>query len=244
MGPLLYFLYCAYDVFLWEHVSWKEQAVQIIFLISNCLSFLSSTLFHWFGCCNERAQLNLVRFDISMIALLIGGNTHNMILFTCFQAPIFLLCIMRFIVTKPFVHFIWLPFLCARLLVLSWPCFLHFPVMTIVCCECLYLQQLQVCFICFFFWNLQQGFGLCPIFHIVSLYGVTDEVAEFLVFLFTVYLLCGAGLLLYASRIPERYFPNKFDIYVCTPRIIHSYYTSFIRINFGICSVLYLNVLY
>ena len=45
-----------------------------IFILSACICFLSSTMYHWFGCLSEACHDNLLVLDLSGVGILIAGS--------------------------------------------------------------------------------------------------------------------------------------------------------------------------
>jgi adiponectin receptor len=97
------FFYLFFEILFFWDLNKVEKALFCAYALSASYCFLASAIFHWFGSLSELIFFKLAKFDMSGIAVLIGGSMYVPIYyaFKCspnialiYNLSIFLLCIL------------------------------------------------------------------------------------------------------------------------------------------------------
>jgi adiponectin receptor len=173
-----------------------EQGLFILFTLCAAYTFATSALYHWFCCLNSDTFYDLARFDMSGIALLIGGSMVVPLYyaFRCDQtiSTIYMGTIVT--LTGSMILLFLIPSLSTE----------HY-------------RNLRICIFTAF------GIGgFVPIVHLSSFYGIFSEfLYERIKTVSLMYATYTFGLFFYFSRIPERIFQRTFDIFFHSHQIWH-----------------------
>src|SRR5690606_25355693 len=107
--------------------------------------------------------------------------------------------------------------------------------LSIICCALFLIPEFSKesyrIFRIFLFGSLAL-FGVIPIVHLFWMHGFNNDKLTGIMMAMNTYLLYGLATFFYAVRLPERFFPKRFDIWVCFCQKDLLIY-SFIHINGG-----------
>lgn len=192
----------------------KSKLPMIIFLISGCICFMGSTLFHTFGCQSQRAFNFFLKVDYSGISVLIAGSI--------------------------------VPFICYIFHELTHWQYIYLSLLTMVSATVIFVsfserfsaEEYQPYRAGLF--ALMACFFIVPFVHMVIVYGHVDKYTLGRFALSA--LLYIMGVVSYVLRFPERLFPGKFDIWLHSHQVFHTFivaaafmwYTFMIRLWQGL----------
>eukprot|EP01080_Neovahlkampfia_damariscottae_P011826 gene11826-5157_t len=183
---LLPFLYFMYEVAIWEEINIFEKFLFMFYTFSASYCFTASTLFHWFGAINENVYTNLIRMDMSGIALLTGGS---------YIIPLYY----GFYCDKTIATFY-------VAIVLTLTIVLVIAFLTPDFSTEAYRGFRLTIFSAFAL------FGVVPIVHMYTIYGLSNGwLNAKMTRVLYMYLIYACGALFYLVRIPERLVKFKFD---------------------------------
>jgi len=171
----------------------KSEWPLIVFLISGCICFLGSTLFHTFGCQSQKAFYFFLKVDYSGIAVLIAGS---MVPFICY-------------IFHELTHW--------KYIYLSLIAVVSLAVIFVSFSERFSAEEYQPYRAALF--TLMSCFFIVPFGHMLLVYGNVDA-STFGKFLLSA-LLYVMGVTSYLLRFPERLFPGKFDIWLHSHQVFH-----------------------
>eukprot|EP00741_Cyanophora_paradoxa_P025328 tig00000367_g24447.t1 len=177
-------------------VSWADRLIVSIFIASAALCLLFSTLFHTFFCHSHNTLKVFGRLDYTGISVLIGGSFYPAIFYGFYCQPFWQIAYLITIST----------FAIATIVVSLIPKFEK--------------PQFRV-----FRASLFAGlglFGVIPCFHRMGIYGIfSPEVTRTVPLLALMGALYLVGAVIYSMRIPERWFPGRFDYFLSSHQIFH-----------------------
>ena len=195
------YIFGDYITFLFEDIQihnlpWAEQVTLLCFFVGAMLCLACSAMFHTFSNHSKKVYKIFSRLDYSGIAFLITGSN-----IPCYYYGFYCTTFAKY------AHMIILVILCALCLIVSmWS---KFSTPT--------YRPLR--FGVFVLFGL---YGAVPFFHIYLRDGYTYSAQAYslwgLIVMGVTYIL---GASLYVLRIPERFFPGKFDIWASSHQLFH-----------------------
>jgi len=177
--------------------SFEEKHLITLFLISAIVCFTFSTLYHTLSAHSERILRLFGRLDFSGIALLIMGSFVPWVYYTFYCT------------TQPrVVYLITISLLGSASIVFSqWDRFAK-PEYRVVRAG---------------MFSALGASGIIPMIHMVvengMSYALTEGQLQWLILMFLSY---GTGAALYATRVPERFYPGKLDLILHSHQIFHT----------------------
>lgn len=179
-----------------HNLPWAEQVMIMIFFTGVLACTLCSAMFHLFSNHSERISLIFGRLDYSGIAFLITGSSVPVYYYGFYCATL-----------SKYTHIAILMVLCVASISISmWGQF-QIP------------KYRTLRFAVFFIFGL---YGLVPFLHILIRDGYTLSMQAYS--LWGILAMGGTyslGATLYVLRIPERFFPGKFDIWASSHQLFH-----------------------
>ncbi|KAL9642978.1 hypothetical protein ABK040_010670 [Willaertia magna] len=167
-----------------------EKIVFVLYCLSAISAFTSSMIYHWFNCISEEMHTLLLRIDISSIGLLVGGSYFPPLYYSYYCHPSYG------------------SFYMLTIAILSLSC------VTIFVFPRFSTESYRSFRVAVF--GFTAAFGLCPLIHIIILYGLNNEQLNgSLLGIFMMYLFYAVGVFFYSSKFPERLCPGRFDL-CCT----------------------------
>jgi adiponectin receptor len=184
-----------YTSAIWE-INIFEKILFLFYTFGASYCFLASTLFHWFGSMNERAYVNLIRMDMSGIALLTGSS---------YVIPLFYGFYCSQTIATFYVG-----------IVMTLTIVLVIAFLTPEFSTEAYRSFRLIIFSSFAL------FGIIPIAHMYYVYGLSDPwLNAKMLRVFYMYLIYACGALFYLTRVPERFFKFKFDTWLHSHQFWH-----------------------
>jgi adiponectin receptor len=159
----------------------------VVYLIGVSITLLCSATFHTFMCCGRNAYNNFARLDYAGVSVQIVTSVL-VVVFYSFREP---------------HQLVWRYIYLSSLLVIG------LTLLTVMCLEYFAAwRQLRT-----FLFVLIGAFGLVPVVHVTVQMGVQDPFVATLVrgTVFTC-LFYMTGVFIFISRLPERWWPGKFDL--------------------------------
>eukprot|EP00818_Percolomonas_sp_WS_P001632 CAMPEP_0117438554 /NCGR_PEP_ID=MMETSP0759-20121206/2112_1 /TAXON_ID=63605 /ORGANISM="Percolomonas cosmopolitus, Strain WS" /LENGTH=287 /DNA_ID=CAMNT_0005230247 /DNA_START=344 /DNA_END=1203 /DNA_ORIENTATION=+ len=194
--PLLFFIWQTAQVYLHYYgLEFKEKLILTIYCLSACSSFLTSSVFHLFNCMGESVALFTLRLDMLGIAFLIGGS-YLPALYYAFYCDAS--------VCRIYTSIISVLTLCASIM-FAIPKFANgfrwFRIMTFAGIA---------------------AFGVVVVTHVLSIRGDEPGIVRQINLIFLMYGMYGAGVVFYATLVPEAYAPvGSMDLIVHSHNIWH-----------------------
>jgi len=179
-----------------ETITWHDRLVFVIFIASAQICLACSTLFHTFFCHSPGALQFLGRLDYSGIAVLIAGS---------------------------FVPAVYYGFYCKPTLQVVYITLISiFGICTIVVMMMPNASSNKYRHLRAILFSTMGLMGVFPIIHRFIIYGpFSDQVQATLDRLLWMGFFYLVGAVLYAMRIPERFWPGKFDIIGHSHQLFH-----------------------
>lgn len=174
----------------------------VLYLSSVILTFLFSTIMHWFGCMSHEIEIILHKLDMLGIVLQISGSFCCLYYYNFYCQPLW----------KNLYSFCCV-FFSVAVFIISLFDFIH--------------EEKNVIYKSLMFAGLGLS-NLLPISHIIlqGVFASSKDVLPLSSDILWVFLM-GAmfltGLYFYSDRIPEKYYPRKFDIW-CNSHVIWHYF--------------------
>ena len=183
------------DVRIYE-LPWNEQAMLLLFFSGTIMCLLCSTLYHVLLNHSQNVSLLFSRLDYSGISFLITGSSIPAYYYGFYCTK-----------TAQFVHISILVILCTICITISmWSKFSH--------------PKYRVFrFVLFVLFGLYGGIPFVHIF-LRDGYMLASNIHPFQGIITMAALYIGGGFL-YASRIPERFWPGMFDIWASSHQLFH-----------------------
>lgn len=187
----------------------------IIFLLSGMICFLGSTLFHTFGChSSKHTHTFFLKVDYSGIAVLIAGS----------EVP-FICYIFNEVSHWRYIYLISLVVISIAVMIFSFA-------------EKFSSHEYQPYRAALFV--LMGCSGLIPFAHMMILFGGLDTAIFYKLALSVLLYLVGVGV--YVSRLPERWCPGKFDIWLHSHQVFHTFIVAAAVAWYMFTLQLYVNV--
>jgi len=193
MGSLILLgLFC--QIIFMSEMGTMNVALISLFLLSCAYGLSASAIFHCFNCVDAEYHRKLRTLDFGGIAAVILGSGWPVAYFTfyCHYKTLYFYLVM-FSVVSPL------------LLCMPFVSFFHKH------------NHLRTCL-----YSLSAGFPAYGYLHFIIMDGTSSE---FIPILFVPvgisYLFFGTGMILYVTRIPERFWPGAFDLYGTSHQIWH-----------------------
>ncbi|KJE94525.1 adiponectin receptor 1b [Capsaspora owczarzaki ATCC 30864] len=186
---------CAGYGYLSQH-DFADQAVFWIFFVAAMICLMMSTLFHLLFCHSPRMYGVFSRLDYTGIAILIAGSFY------------------------PFVYYCFYCHETSRVIYLSMITILGVACAYVACSPKYDGVAFRTTRMLLF---LGMGAsGLLPVAHYTYLYGLAAAVnTSSLDVLGIMALLYVSGAVIYVTRVPERFFPGKFDYWLHSHQVFH-----------------------
>lgn len=170
----------------------------IVFCCGALYTFGASTVYHWFNCMSFRHHQTLLRIDISGIGMLILG---------CFYPPIYY---------SFYCHPYWGT---VYIVASTVGCIIASVVFLVPRYTTDTYRFFRICLfvsIC--------SLALLPTTHLLMIYGTKNTLfIEASSGVLQMCVICLTGLLFYATKIPERFSPGKFDVMLHSHQFWHSF---------------------
>ena len=174
---------------------WQDQFVLLSFFLSAMTCLFCSAIFHMLGNHSEKAYQLLSKLDYTGIAILITGSGI---------APIYY-CFYCAIISR-YTYLSILIVLCAACIVVSlWDQF-NKP------------KYRPLRFIVFVLFGL---YGVVPMSHLMITEGLIKPYTNYIIGLILMGVIYIMGAALYVLRIPERFFPGRFDVWAHSHQWFH-----------------------
>jgi len=210
---VVFFVICVRIVFSTsDGMSFWEKGSYVVYTVTAMYTFLGSLMYHWFQCVSKSHHECFLRMDISGIGFLIMGSYYPPIYYAFQGAPgygIFYLASISIMCV-----------VCSIMLLVprfSEERYTHFRVLVL---------------------SATGLFGIIPLIHLFFLhegglqnpifYGKVMAVLE-------LYFWYGLAVFFYASKIPERIFPGKFDLLFCSHQFWHTFVFVATYIHYNRC---------
>ena len=175
---------------------WDEQVMMMFFFVGVLACTLCSAMFHLFSNHSERISQIFGRLDYSGIAFLITGSSVPSYYYGFYCATI-----------SKYTHIAVLLVLCALSVSISMWSRFQMP------------KYRPLRFLVFLIFGL---YGIIPFLHILIRDGYTLSTEAYslwgMLTMGSIYVL---GATLYVLRVPERFFPGKFDIWASSHQLFH-----------------------
>mmetsp|Transcript_15593 Transcript_15593/g.26845 ORF Transcript_15593/g.26845 Transcript_15593/m.26845 type:complete len:369 (-) Transcript_15593:49-1155(-) len=177
-------------------VTWVDRVICLVFLISAQMCLFFSACFHLFYCVSHTTSKIFARLDYSGISLLIAGSFYPIIYYEFRCSP---------------------PWSAVYITGISVLGIIVIAVTLIPTFDKPKYRTIRAGL--FVAMGLS---GIIPVIHWVSIYGVfSDRVAETLYRLLLMGFLYVLGAVFYATRVPERFKPGLFDVWLSSHQVFH-----------------------
>mmetsp|Transcript_148 Transcript_148/g.275 ORF Transcript_148/g.275 Transcript_148/m.275 type:complete len:379 (-) Transcript_148:314-1450(-) len=195
---LLFFMWrTAVFILEYQHTpQWIDFVPYLVYLVTAQVCFGASVIYHLFGCISEKASIHLCACDFVGILVLIGGSYFPGLYygFYCMQTT--------------------------RRIYIAILAVLSTLATCASSCEWFHRNEWRVLRIAVF--GGLAGSGVIPSVHWVLKNGISGHEADvFFGGVAAMYASYASGLAVYILRVPERYFPGKFDFCLWSHQIWH-----------------------
>jgi len=210
---VVFFVICMRVIFgTSDGMTFWEKGAYVVYTVTAMYTFLGSLLYHWFQCMSKTHHECLLRMDISGIGFLIMGSYYPPIYYAFQSAQGFGIFYLASI-----------------------------SVMCVLCCMMLLFPRFSEEKYRYFRVTVLSGtglFGIIPLIHLYFLHegGLQNPVfyAKVIAVL-ELYVWYGLAVFFYASKIPERLFPGKFDVVGCSHQFWHTFVFVATYIHYSRC---------